>query len=201
MIYIELEEEYGYRQWIWAFPGTAEEALAEWEAGYRPLGFFGPSNKGFKGTIHQVHYTYVWSDVSPRGKPFHCQGRGRANFCDECSKLVVTEYVSSDDSTGTEIPFSAVTSFKDFSGHGHVHEKDDTYLEVKTASGPRSYADRHEGCDPGCDNCRECGGHTKGQGTPCRICKLPLCEGCMAETGGVCGDHDIVEIVAKAGEP
>lgn len=43
-----IEEEYGYRYWVWDFPGTASELVSEWCAGHvPPVGYvYGPQYRG-----------------------------------------------------------------------------------------------------------------------------------------------------------
>lgn len=61
---ILLEEEYGYRTWLWEYPGTKEQLIADWKAGRAPMNFFDPSQgKAFIGTMTEIlHITAlpVW---------------------------------------------------------------------------------------------------------------------------------------------
>lgn len=51
---ILVEEEYGYRCWLWVFPGTTAELIADWKAGKAPLDFFNPSRSDFRGKLSQL---------------------------------------------------------------------------------------------------------------------------------------------------
>jgi hypothetical protein len=51
MLYIDLEEEYGFRRWLWQYPGSKEQLLADWNAGKAPLNFFDPSTSKFSGDL------------------------------------------------------------------------------------------------------------------------------------------------------
>lgn len=55
MLKILVVEEYGYRNWVWEFPGSKEELIRDWQAGQRPDGFFNPSRpKKYKGMIKLI---------------------------------------------------------------------------------------------------------------------------------------------------
>jgi hypothetical protein len=47
-------EEYGYREWIWDYPGTVEELISDWKAGIAPLNFMNPSEGTYRGTMIQI---------------------------------------------------------------------------------------------------------------------------------------------------
>ena len=49
MLKIYVEEEYGFRNWVWMFPGSIPELVAEWKAGRAPLNYFDPSLGKLKG--------------------------------------------------------------------------------------------------------------------------------------------------------
>jgi hypothetical protein len=184
MIYFNIEEEFGFRDWVWAFPGTPAEALAEWKAGRRPL----HGNKtGFLGTIHQVGFIPVW-----RNQPdFHCKDKRRWEFCFPCQEVQVEEFQGSD-----LVPFPAITNYTQFAGEGHVHEEDDTYLDVK---GVGHFHDRHAKCPVGCESCWTCQAHTRSMSDKdykCAVCEKPLCTVCSgcAETA-FCTEHSVVDAI------
>jgi hypothetical protein len=54
MIKVFIDEEYGYRYWIWTYPGTAEELIEDWKKGNAPLNFFDPSVGNYKGTMFEL---------------------------------------------------------------------------------------------------------------------------------------------------
>lgn len=51
---IWVEEEYGYRDWRWDYPGTVEELVADWNDGLAPTNFFDPSDGNYRGTMTEV---------------------------------------------------------------------------------------------------------------------------------------------------
>ena len=55
-ITVFVEEEYGYRNWLWTYPGTKEELVADWKAGKAPLNFFNPSQGNFSGKMEEIGY-------------------------------------------------------------------------------------------------------------------------------------------------
>ena len=47
-------EEYGYRNWIWTHPGSADDVVADWKVGLVPVGFMGlRQGVGYKGTCEE----------------------------------------------------------------------------------------------------------------------------------------------------
>ena len=54
MVKVFVEEEYGYRLWVWAFPGNIEDLIVDWMAGKAPINFFNPSVGKFAGEMRQV---------------------------------------------------------------------------------------------------------------------------------------------------
>lgn len=51
-MFIFVDEEYGVRSWLWEYPGTPEELIADWKAGLGP--FLLPKSTKMRGTIKQV---------------------------------------------------------------------------------------------------------------------------------------------------
>lgn len=51
MLRIYIDEEYGYRAWLWKYPGTLDQLISAWEAGYAPLNFFDPRLGEFEGDL------------------------------------------------------------------------------------------------------------------------------------------------------
>lgn len=54
MIVVALEEEYGYRQWLWYFEGTEDELVACWQQRRAPTNFFNPSKGNYEGKVFEV---------------------------------------------------------------------------------------------------------------------------------------------------
>lgn len=49
-------EEYGYRNWIWTHPGSADDVVADWKAGLVPVGFMGlRQGVGYQGTCEEFY--------------------------------------------------------------------------------------------------------------------------------------------------
>lgn len=62
---ILIDEEYGYREWLWTYFGTVEELVADWKAGRRPVSFWGAAKGGgWKGELDQVHWSAREDGVS-----------------------------------------------------------------------------------------------------------------------------------------
>lgn len=53
MIIIPLVEEYGFRFWLWYYPGTETKLLEDWLAGYAPLNCFDPSRSEYHGRMKE----------------------------------------------------------------------------------------------------------------------------------------------------
>jgi hypothetical protein len=103
MTKIWITEEYGYREWIWEYPGTQEELIADWAAGKAPLNFFNPSSGAgelYKGTMTQF-------DI--------CELMDVDGF-----KLLL---LGGDSTQEVMERIGAV-------GRAHVHEEEDTWLSI-----------------------------------------------------------------------
>ncbi len=120
MLKIYLDEEYGYREWVWFFPGTKEEILTEWKTGHRPIS----ASPDIKGTVSQIFFKrdpsksgkeaftpFLFSlESNEEGDPINAPFDARGNLLG--------------------IPIEGVSDMTFFDGFGHVHEKNDTYLEI-----------------------------------------------------------------------
>lgn len=52
---IFIDEEYGWRYWSWAYPGTAAELRADWEAGRIPPGIgYVAATPSFRGMVTEI---------------------------------------------------------------------------------------------------------------------------------------------------
>lgn len=56
MVKVLVVEEYGFRNWIWEFPGSKEELIRDWKKGARPDGFFNPSlpEEKYRGSMKLI---------------------------------------------------------------------------------------------------------------------------------------------------
>jgi hypothetical protein len=58
MLKVLVDEEYGFRTWMWLFPGTKEQLIEAWRKKEAPLNFIDPSvgQNGvlFKGTMEET---------------------------------------------------------------------------------------------------------------------------------------------------
>lgn len=115
---IHIEEEYGYRDWLWTYPGTILELVADWKAGRRPIGgmglrsysrgYSGEGRRGFSGEIDLVYWD----------RDYYMGSNG-----EECvyRRLVLAE---------THATITCIQTNDDFDGYAHVHEEEDSYLHV-----------------------------------------------------------------------
>lgn len=182
MIYFHIVEEYGFAEWVWAFPGTPEEAAIEWRSWRLDR------DHSRRGTLHSVDLEHLAKfDLVP-----HCQGNGR-NFCDDCARIEVRERTRDG-----WLPFPALTDTRQFAGVGHVHEIEDTYLEI---FGVGRLDDRHLDCPDGCRTCAVCETHTRSTSAKdysCVVCARPLCTACSGcHEVAFCDCHNVVDAVAQ----
>lgn len=54
MMFILIEEEYGYRTWLWRYPHDKKQLIADWKSGKAPLNFYDPSYSNFDGKLTQI---------------------------------------------------------------------------------------------------------------------------------------------------
>jgi len=47
-------QEYGYRTWLWHYPGSRDELVHDWLSGHAPLNFFDPSRGAYRGKLVRV---------------------------------------------------------------------------------------------------------------------------------------------------
>lgn len=113
---IYIEEEYGYRDWIWTYPGTVKELIADWKRGRRPVcpTYYlqydgrGGAFTDWKGEVDQISWRPLVR--TPPGETIPSFFRP-----------VLVE-------TGAEI--SCVSDRSSFDGQAHVHEEDDSHLFI-----------------------------------------------------------------------
>lgn len=113
---ILVEEEYGFRDWLWTYPGTIQQLVEDWKEGRRPIS---PSRRAatnygysefrwYKGELDEVYWDrdyYVGSDGEEHVHRW----------------LSLVE-------TGAHIGFARTED--DFDGLAHVHEEHDSWLKV-----------------------------------------------------------------------
>lgn len=58
VLVVAISEEYGYRSWLWVYPGTIESLRADWLRGHAPTNFFDPSIGNYEGTMVEVVINY-----------------------------------------------------------------------------------------------------------------------------------------------
>lgn len=111
MLKIILEEEYGYRTWLWSYPESKEQLIADWLAGNAPLNFFNPSKGNYKGTMERFEdhiYTQPKYDLLNEERP----GKTSTEAYQEQLKQYQAE-------------FNSVYPIQ-----GHIHDRYDTYLVI-----------------------------------------------------------------------
>jgi len=106
-LYIFVEEEYGYRSYLWVYPGEAEELVEDWCNGRTPWGNRNGLGRRFKGEFDAVEFE---SPESERGLPWP-----------RSLQLVLCE---------TGEVFEGFRHLSDFDGSAHIHEEEDSALRV-----------------------------------------------------------------------
>ena len=128
---IYLEEEYGYREWLWTYPGTAEELVEDWAAGNRPLApryqGRGWSRPGWRPDYRGDFDEITWRPNYCRQRPDpwivehlgdYTMGTGRRETS-IYPLLIQTGY-----------PVLCIEGRDGFDGTAHVHEDEDSVLNV-----------------------------------------------------------------------
>lgn len=113
---ILIAEEYGFRDWLWTYPGTIQELVADWKAGRRPLypgryARHGQATTGlrcFSGEIDLVYWDRDYYMGADREEHVY-------------RRLVLAE---------TQSTIDCIRNENDLDGTAHVHEEDDSYLRV-----------------------------------------------------------------------
>jgi hypothetical protein len=110
-LYVYVEEEYGYSSYLWVYPGTAKQLVADWVARQVPWNnslrrreWWAPN---YKGEFDRVRFQTAESE---RGRPFPRK-----------LELVLCE---------TNEVIEGFSHIGNFDGQAHVHEEDDSYLKV-----------------------------------------------------------------------
>ena len=58
MMLIIIDEEYGYRTWLWRYPHDKKQLIEDWKAGKAPLNFYDPSFGTFDGKLTRLKGTW-----------------------------------------------------------------------------------------------------------------------------------------------
>lgn len=67
---VAVQEEYGYREWLWVYPGTEDELRADWNSGLAPTNFFNPSVGDYRGTMIEIADEVEGPDGNDVSNPF-----------------------------------------------------------------------------------------------------------------------------------
>jgi hypothetical protein len=73
---VAVDEEYGYRHWLWAFPGDDDALAQAWRSGHAPTNFWDPSVGNYPGTMTEVYLDdddlmAVWDEAETSGRFAH----------------------------------------------------------------------------------------------------------------------------------
>lgn len=126
-LFIHLEEEWGYRDWLWIYFGTVEDLIQDWREGRRPISpRYTPSDYyrrydpelAYDGELHEI----TW-------RPKYCRVRPKELLMDP--DVVWTHGVGDHPYLmETGYPMLCIDGRKGFHGSAHVHEGDDTVLNI-----------------------------------------------------------------------
>lgn len=122
---IHVEEECGYRDWLWTYPGTIKQLVQDWKDGRRPIS---PSRRVARN--------------------YHAAYSGRGYFDGELDEIYWDRdyYMGADGEehvyrwpclaeTGAALNFATNyarrrTEHNGFDGFAHIHQQDDSYLSI-----------------------------------------------------------------------
>lgn len=110
-IVVLVEEEFGYRHWLWV-PEMSEEKLKAWWMSLSTVGpYFYDGPKNFPGKIHQVYYEPEWKRDMPE------------------SVLEEGEFFLAQEENARElVPVSSKMRLPEDHWYAHVHTDCDSYL-------------------------------------------------------------------------
>lgn len=128
---IFIDEEYGYREWTWDFPGTVEELIAEWKAGrIPPVGYV--HGREFRGTCEPAD--------TPRPDPY--LGVTEEMYLADPDKydeayLSSPESLENIEDTDEFREYCKLWEvfFSKYDAECHVHEEEDSVLRIKDGEG------------------------------------------------------------------
>ncbi|MGD9729664.1 MAG: hypothetical protein AB7L09_02685 [Nitrospira sp.] len=119
---IGVTEEYGYREWMWTYPGTVDELIADWVAGRRPIGHSYDywSTHGRQPTYQGSSDRITWyaRECKREPDPIYREFAGESGIVDH-PFLVETGQ-----------PVFCVRGYDGWHGTAHVHEDDDSELDI-----------------------------------------------------------------------
>lgn len=121
---IHVEEEYGFHDWLWTYPGTIKQLVQDWKDGRRPISpsrrvarnAFAYSGRGFfDGELDAIQWDrdyYMGSDGEEHCYRWPCLAE-----------------------TGAELRFASHYTRRGnkhdgFDGHAHIHEESDSFLMI-----------------------------------------------------------------------
>ena len=137
MLKIYIEEEYGFRHWVWNYVGTKKQLIADWKAGKYPTENYldGISNsksthkrlaaiQNFSGSVKRITLDeVVVHHLNPKYSALWVRGTGKMRE-DERSKIFNSpEYKALQNEYRKELN-------EKWPIRGHVFADDDTYLIV-----------------------------------------------------------------------
>lgn len=110
-----LVEEYGYRNFVWTFPGSLEQLAQAWQSGRVPVNFHGPKDAScFDGELEET--PPPWYDYCDIMAPdFDGEDEERLG-------LAIRIYES--------FTLEDLMRIWEFDAVGHVHEHDDTGITI-----------------------------------------------------------------------
>ena len=126
-IVVQIEEEYGYRNWIWLTGMSAEELKAWWSSKKTVNAFFYDGPVSFPGDIHQIYHESAWMRELMEESE---------HFTDD-----ETEFYLAEEGEGRTItPVSEKLKLPEDHWYMHLHTDNDSYM--RTADGE---VIKHEG--------------------------------------------------------
>jgi hypothetical protein len=130
MLKIYLEEEYGFRHWVWSYSGTKKQLIADWQAGRYPTSsyFYGigksKSMQNFSGSVKRITLDeVVVHHLNPKYSALWVRGTGKMREEERSKIFNAPEYKALQDEYKKELN-------EKWPIRGHIFAEDDTYLII-----------------------------------------------------------------------
>lgn len=123
---IYIEEEYGYREWLWTYFGTVEEFVRDWKEGNRPIA---PRCNG-RGWPTPYGHPQLYGEFDEiTWRPKYCAKRPR-QWMQEYDPAWTTGISEHPYIVETGYPVFCINGRYGFDGTAHVHEEEDSVLNI-----------------------------------------------------------------------
>jgi hypothetical protein len=121
---ILIEEEYGYKTWLWTYFGTVEQLISDWKTGHRPV--YSGTGRNMYGIPRSLPWSGELDEITWR--PKYC---AKTPAFQDPRELVWMNGIGEHPYIiETGYPVLCIDGIDGFDGTAHVHEHDDSVLDI-----------------------------------------------------------------------